>query len=200
MRKEKLEELKSYIEEFKTIEKTKIEGNHFIKSECYQIKLNNGEIIKREKLLKGNLDGSAVIVLPITINNTVILIVEPRVFSKRTIGVGVPSGYIEENETDYDAAKRELKEETGLTTDKLIKLGSFYQDIGCSSAYNSIFIALDVKKEFEQNLDKDEYVKYIEVTFDEALELINMGYIEDVSSLLLFERAKTYMKERKYEI
>ena len=53
MRKEKLIELKSLIEELKVIkfEKQDIESK-FIKSEVYDCTLNNGEIIRREKLIK----------------------------------------------------------------------------------------------------------------------------------------------------
>ena len=46
MRKEKLEELKQYIEELKTIKFNKTSGT-FLKSEGYNCTLNNGVIIKR---------------------------------------------------------------------------------------------------------------------------------------------------------
>ena len=54
MRKQKLEELKYYLESLKTIEQTrKNKEPSFIKSEVYDCRLQNGEIITREKLLKG---------------------------------------------------------------------------------------------------------------------------------------------------
>ena len=37
-------------------------------------------------------------------------------FSKRTVGIGVPAGYIEDGEDSYVAALRELEEETALVT------------------------------------------------------------------------------------
>ena len=111
MRKEKLEELKYYIEELKTIKLVNTSGT-FLKSEAYDCILNNGITIKREKLIKGNNDGSAVIIMPVTYNNEILTVVEPRVFTKETVGIGFPAGYIEEGEKTWESAKRELLEET----------------------------------------------------------------------------------------
>lgn len=197
MRKEKQEELNNLIDEFKTLKLTKLDSPaRFIKSDVYSCELNNGKTITREKLIKNNGDGSAAVVLPITKDNNVILTVEPRVFTKRTVGIGIPAGYIEPGEQAYMAALRELEEETGYVSRELISLGGFYQDMGCSSAYNELFIALNSEKRKEQNLDQEEFVKYFECTFDEALELINDGYIECCNAIITITRAKKYIKTR----
>lgn len=197
MRKEKLKELKTYIDELKTIKMEKIDKiNNFIKTEVYECNLNNGESIIREKIIKGNLDGSAAIILPITKDNNVVLIVESRVFTKRTVAVSIPAGYIEKNEESSISALRELKEEIGYDSKKLISLGGFYQDMGCSEAFNECFIALDCEKVDYQNLDDSEYIRYFECTFEEALELIEMNYIQDGNTIITLEKAKTYMKGR----
>lgn len=191
MRKEKLEELKYYLETLKTIEFTKKNKEpSFIKSEVYDCKLNSGEIITREKLLKGNKNGSAAIVLPITTDNEVILVIEPRVFTKKTVGIGLPAGYIEDGEKAIDSARRELKEETGYEAKELISLGGFYQDMGCSSAYNECFLATNCVKTGNQKLDESEYIKYFKCYFQEALELIDLGYIEGSNAIITFEKVK----------
>ncbi|NMA50401.1 MAG: NUDIX hydrolase [Mollicutes bacterium] len=197
MRKEKLEELHHLIEELKTVNKERLfEPCSFLKSEVYQCYLNNGQMIKREKIIKGEKEGSAVIILPVIEDDKVILIVEPRVFSKRTVGIGLPAGYIEKKEPSYGAAVRELEEEIGYMPKRLISLGGFYQDMGCSSAYNECFLALDCYKAGNQHLDEGEYIKYFNCYYDEALELINMGYIEGCNAIITLERAKKYMKVR----
>ena len=198
MREEKIEELENIIDSLKTIKKEKLTKEpRFIKSEVYKCSLNNDKTITREKILKNNKDGSAAIILPVTSDNNVVLTVEPRVFSKRTVGIGIPAGYIEDGEDSYTSALRELEEETGLVPDKLTKMGGFYQDMGCSSAYNETFLATGCKWLKNQNLDESEYIKYFECTYEEALELIDMNYIEGCNAVISLNKAKKYIKKGK---
>ena len=200
IRKEKLEELKSLIEQLKTVEVIKREieeKDKFLKSEAYYFKLNNGIIIPREKLIKGSCDGSAVIVMPVLETKEVLTVIEPRVFTSLTVGVGFPAGYVEshKNETIKHAAKRELFEETGYATEKpLIDVDSFYQDEGCSSALNHLFIAKNCFKKSGQHLDSDEVVRYMLFNYEELFELENLGYIKGSNSKLLLEKSKKYME------
>ena len=190
-----MDEINKIIDEFKTIKKEKKEGNKFLSIESYICELNNGKVITREKILKGGNDGSAVIVLPITKNEKVILAIEPRVFTEKTVDMGLPSGYIENGEEPKDAALRELKEETGYVPNRLQYLGSFYQDQGCSSALNHYFIAFDCEKKYDQNLDESEFIKYVEVDFKELEYLQDNGYIKGLNSAYTIEKAKQYIKE-----
>ena len=198
MREEKIEELEKIIDSLKTIKKEKLTKEpRFIRSEVYRCHLNNDKTITREKILKNNKDGSAAIILPVTSDNNVVLTVEPRVFSKRTVGIGIPAGYIEDGEDSYVAALRELEEETGLVPDKLTKMGGFYQDMGCSSAYNETFLATGCKWLKNQNLDESEYIKYFECTYDEALELVDMNYIVGCNAVIALNKEKKYIKKGK---
>ena len=198
MRKEKLEDLESYINELKTVSMELIDTNsRFLKVERYNCVINNGETIIREKLLKGNGRGDASTICPITKNNTVILTVQPRVFTKITIGIDFPAGYLEDGETHKDAAKRELEEETGYVSNNLIEVVSYYQDDGVSAAYNRGFVALDCEKVGKQKLDQGEFIRYFECNIDELFELYEGGRIQGGGSQLLIEKGKTYLKERR---
>ena len=198
MRKSKEKELEEYIKELKTKKKELIDTNNkFLKVERYNCHINNGKTIIREKILKGNNTGSAVTICPITDKNTVILTVQPRVFTESTIGIDFPAGYGEKDEKYEEAALRELQEETGYKPNSLIEVASYYQDDGVSAAYNKGYVALDCKKVSEQNLDPGEFVKYFECNIDELFELYERGYIQGGGSQLLIEKAKSYLKERR---
>lgn len=196
MRKEKLEELKQYVEELKTIKQVEINSEKsFLKSKTYDFTLANGKTIRREKLLKGKNDGSAAIIMPILQNDEILAVVEPRVFTSLGVGIGFPAGYIEEGEEAIKGAMRELREETGFVSDDITLIDSFYQDEGCSSALNRIYLAKNCKKMFNQDLDESEIIKYMVFNYNELLELEEMGYIMGGNTKLALVKTKKYFKK-----
>lgn len=209
MRKEKLEELKSYIKELKTIKKIpreqeviydlkgKPKSRGFLQIESYDCYLNNGRVIPREKILKNKGNGDAAIVLPITKEGNTLLVVQPRPNTKETVGVEFPAGYVEDFEEPMITGERELLEETGYVPEKMIFLDRYYQDQGCSGAYNHSYLALGCEKIKKQQLDKDEIIRYFECRYEEVEELIEMNFISDVNSKYAFSKAKQYIKNNK---
>ena len=189
MRKEKQKELNKYIVELKTKRKKFIDKySTFLSVERYKCSLNNGHSIIREKLLKDSKNGNAVIVCPITKCGSVILTVQPRVFTKSTVGISFPAGYVEKGEKYKTAALRELQEETGYTSNNLIEVATYYQDDGVGCALNKCYVALDCYKVSEQKLDESEFIRYFECQVDEMLELYKKGYILDGGSQLALEK------------
>ena len=196
MRKKKFQELQKYIEELKVVDKIKEEKSSFITSVPYTFKLNNGLFIKREQLLKNGSDGSAVIIMPVTVDNEILTVIEPRVFTRLTVAVSFPAGYIEKDESIYDAALRELREETGYVSSKLKLLDSFYQDEGCSKAFNHSFVGLNSICKYPQKLDNGEVVRYMTFNLEELEELEQMGYINGANSKLTLARGKKYIRKK----
>ena len=224
MEKKSLQELRKLLEELKTVKKTLVPKSEvykpyikiidgieyisiedlskgqFVTNERYICTLNNGEDIIREKIKKAKKDGSAVIVIPVTKDNEVIVTVEPRVFTEKTVGVGFPAGYIEDGEKPEVAALRELQEEIGVIPEKL---ASFYQDEGISAAKNTAYLALGCTEGYEKNPDEGEFIEYFKCSFNEVLELQQDGYIEGSNSVIAIEKAKQYFtktgKVKKYK-
>lgn len=196
MRQQKMETLNEIVSRLsvKEIRDAEPKDNKFITSVAKEYLLNGGMKVRREEILKNGKNGSAVIIVPMC-GEEFLTSIEPRVFTKLTVGVGFPAGYIEEGENPYDAAIRELEEESGLEASKLIELDSFYQDEGCSSALNVIYLALDCKKTHQQHLDKDEFVECMTFTYEELLELEKTGYIMGANSKLALHKIKEYLRK-----
>lgn len=197
MRQEKLNKLNEILLSLSVKESKVIQKPHdkkFIQSVVREYTLNDGKKVIREEILKNGKAGSAVIVVPV-IGKEILSVVEPRVFTKLTVGVGFPAGYIEQGEEPKEAALRELREETGLEAKTLIELDSFYQDEGCSSALNAIYLALGCERKYEQQLDKDEFVEPMMFTYEELLELERLGYIMGCNSKLALLKIEKYLRK-----
>ena len=196
MRKEKQEELTRYINEFKTNSVTNLNiNNRFLTIDVAKYQLNNGKEIIREKLIKNGNDGSAVIIVPVTVDNEMILTIEPRVNTLEGVGIGFPAGYVEKGETCVEAASRELLEETGYRAHELIEIDGFYQDEGCSSAYNTIVLAKGCVKVSDQMLDKDEFIHYFLCNIEEAYEMLYNKTIKGANSKLALLEVKELIKK-----
>ena len=190
IRKEKLEELKKHFDELCTDRWEEREiTKPFVTTTGYNCYLNNGMVLQREKISKGGNDGSAVIIVP-EVNGEYLTVIEPRVFTNKTVAVGFPAGYIEKGENPEMAALRELREETGYVPENLEKLDSYYQDEGISGAYNHIYYACNCKKEYDQKLDEGEVIRYMLFNYDELLELEKKGYINGANSKLALAKIK----------
>ena len=195
MRKEKLEELHDLLESLKVTKLQKLNTDpKFLSTEVYNCTLKNGMEITREKILKNKEKGNSSVILPVTPKGDVILTVEPKVFTERTVGISVPAGYLNEGEYPLHAAKRELMEETGYEAKDIYELGSFYQDTGISAAKIEYFLGLNAIKTGKTHFDKGEIVSTFECTYEEALNLIEMGYIEDINAIVALERSKKYLR------
>ena len=99
----------------------------------------------------------SVAVLPITKEGEMIFLKNFR-HSARGWGYEVPKGYGSETETPEACARRELMEETGLTSNNLIYLGYFHE---CPSTLQyglHCFIALDCEKIDNTNLEETEAI------------------------------------------
>lgn len=197
MRKEKLEELAHYQEDYRIINEEEVveeKKTPFLTTTSRRYLLANGKTLVREKLWKKGMNGDAVIIVPVTLDGEMVMTIEPRVHTKEGVGIGFPAGYIEKGETPIIAAKRELQEETGYQGREFTLLGGCYQDEGCSSAYNSIVLAEGCLRVSEQMLDKDEFVHYFICRVDEAYEMLDNGIIKGANSQLALEKAKQYLK------
>jgi 8-oxo-dGTP pyrophosphatase MutT (NUDIX family) len=88
----------------------------------------------------------------------------------------IPAGVMEpEDESPLQAAKRELLEETGYTSENFIEVGRTYSNPATHTNLTYSFLALDVELVGQQNLDATEEIDISLVPFDEFVRLAKAG-------------------------
>lgn len=108
--------------------------------------------------------------------------------------IEAPAGRLEKGEDPKDAALRELSEETGLVAKTLTPLGFMYPTPGYSTEKIYLYLASDLSLGIT-NFDPDEWIETLKVSFDDAIQMIEDGYITDAKTIILILRAHTHRKD-----
>lgn len=167
------------------------DGGNFYKIKSQSFKFPDGSIQTREYLDKKK----ASVVVPITDEGNVVFVVQPIALSEEGSLIEFPAGYWELNENGLEAGKRELSEETGYVPKQIIYLGNHYQDPGSIRQKVEIYLALGCKKLNEQQLDKGEFIKYVEMPYDMALEVMEEGYLKDANSYIALSKSDRHIQK-----
>jgi ADP-ribose pyrophosphatase len=95
----------------------------------------------------------------------------------------IPAGKLEVDEEIEECARRELREETGYTAEKLSKLFEFYPTPGYSTETIYIYQAENLKF-VGRDLEEGEYIEVVPKTKAELKELMQAGKIKDSKTLI----------------
>lgn len=90
----------------------------------------------------------------------------------------LPAGKLEAGEDPFEAAKRELSEECGLTADTYTELGVVYPTVGYDSERIYLWAAEGLHI-VGQHLDAGEFLDVVKMPFAQALGLVMDGTIRD---------------------
>ncbi len=140
-----------------------------------------------------------VVVAPLTENGELILIRHYRHGPGRMTR-SLPSGFIEEDESPAEAARRELLEETGFAADGWSALGSYVVDGNRRCGLEHVFLATGARRVGEP-ASHDLAESTVElISSEEAVECLWRGDISELASAsglalaLLRQRAQTNTK------
>jgi ADP-ribose pyrophosphatase len=126
--------------------------------------------IKHEMVEQGN----AVAVLALQ-KDDIILVKEFR-FPMGYV-LEIPAGNVDKGETPLKAIKRELLEETGYKAGKIKHLMKFYPKLGYNTQIIDCYVATDLIKITEPNLEEGELLSVKKMKFKKFLKMIKDGKI-----------------------
>lgn len=142
-----------------------------------QARLEDGTVAHREIIIHGGGVG-------------VVPVLGKRVLFARQfrIAVGghvleIPAGRLEPGESRENRARAELEEETGYRAERLVHVASCYCSPGFTNEMDHIYLAFDLSKT-QQNLEHDERIEIVELTFDECRAMLDRREFNDAKTII----------------
>ncbi len=111
----------------------------------------------------------------------------------------IPAGKLEIGEDPFEAARRELTEECGLTADTYIDLGEMYPTVGYCSEIIYMWAATGLHKA-DMHLDAGEFLTPQRVPLDEAYRMVMSGEIRDGKTVAGILKLKALISEGKVTV
>lgn len=137
-------------------------------------------------------------VVPVTGDGKMILVEQHR-FGSDTFTIETPGGAVDKGEKDHTmSALREMEEETGYTSQRILSLASPYANPALQTNRISYFLALDVTPMSEPSTFHDPFekieVKIIDV--NEAILMARRGQIASALSAFAILLAEPYIRQK----
>ena len=155
-------------------------------------RLPNGKLAKRE--VARHIGAAAVI--PVDADGNVYLVRQFRAPVDRVL-LEIPAGKLDfKGEDRLEAAKRELREETGLTAENWLHLNDMLTTVGFCDECISIFLARGLCTG-DSDPDDDEFLNVVKMPLDEALEMVMSNEINDAKTVCALLMVQKTLTERK---
>lgn len=165
--------------------------SHDLIYECFFMKLYEDRVLLPNNKTSKRIylkHSSAAAVLPITKDGKIILVKQYR-YPVQSISIEIPAGKKDAiDELGLTCAIRELEEETGYGSDNFSHVMDIHTCVGYSNEVIELFIATDCYMiENPKNGDDDEFIEIMEVTINEAKQLIKTNQIKDSKTLIALQ-------------
>jgi ADP-ribose pyrophosphatase len=125
----------------------------------------------------------AVVAVPVTRDGRVVMVGQYR-YPHGGTHWEVPAGRMSEGEDPEEAARREVREETGWEPGRLVAIPGFYPANGITPHWAHAFVALDCVKAGEQELDPSERMVVETFSREEVEALLDAGELADAFTAL----------------
>ena len=108
-----------------------------------------------------------------------------------SVTVEFPAGLTEEGESQIEAAKRELREETGMEAE-IVELASFNPNPAFMTNRQTFFLATDLRKVGGQELDENEEIELLFVPVEDVIRDMGKG---EYSNGIMLAAMFAFMRE-----
>ena len=153
--------------------------------------LVNGSVVGREVVEHPG----GVAIIPVEEDGTVWCVRQFRYPIGREM-LELPAGKLERGEDPFECAVRELSEETGLTADKYVNLGSFCTSPGFCTEVLHIYLALGLHRG-DMHLDPGEFLNVDKYKLDELVRMVMACEIDDAKTIIGVLKAHKYLEDTK---
>lgn len=162
------------MEKFKRLSRDRVFKGKIIDYYQDTIQVPNGNIVKWDFIdHKG-----AAAVIPVTEDGKILMVKQYRNALDRDT-LEIPAGGLNDRmEEPLEAAKRELREETGYIANKMEYLLTLRTTVAFCNEKIEIYVAKELTFD-SQDLDEDEYINVCPMEIEELLEMIYSGTIQD---------------------
>ncbi len=132
-------------------------------------------------------------VVPVTKDGKIVLTRQYRYLIDEE-SIEFPGGGVKEGQSYEEAAKEELREETGYVVEKLECAGEFVPWNGVTNEKCKVFIATNLQKGEAALEETEEGTKIVLATIGEIEEMIKNNIIKDGQTLASWQLAKRHLK------
>lgn len=134
-------------------------------------------------------------VVPVTASGELLLVRQYRYATGEAL-IEIPAGNMDrDGESAEECTQRELAEETGFQSGRLVKLFEGYLVPGYGNEYMHYFLAFDLTAAPLPS-DEDENIEVIVTPLAEAMSMIKRGVIRDTKTALGILLAVEHLRER----
>lgn len=171
----------------------KIDGEYKYKGIIVNVRMDNAKLFNGKTVRREVVEHpGGVCILPVDSDNCCYMVRQYRYPVGRSM-LEAPAGKLEYGEDPEECAARELSEETGFDSGKLVYLGRFYTSPGISTECLHIYLALDLKKG-SMHLDEDEFLNVEKHSLSSLLKMVMNGEIQDGKTATAILKAEKYIK------
>lgn len=134
-------------------------------------------------------------VVALTEDRQVLLVRQFR-YAYRQVVTEIPAGKRDPGEDPLTTGRRELAEETGMTAERFIPLGSLYPSPGYTDEVIWLFLATGLRP-VEAHPDDDEFLATERRPLDELVAAVENGELPDAKTQIALLKAQRYLQQHK---